>query len=201
METGFNIWKTETLAGGLPFHFEENYFQVHGRSLFLQGTDDYLHTFLDQSENTLTWHEDVRGCRDSCLDVYENLMGLRGPQQRPTETWWRWIDAMLLNTQRTGGAFFPGLLIFSNTAVDNKRPRRPAVIRRGVCVSLQNMLPASCTTSMATSVSHYRNLPYLQLLYNQYLKEKYRTDRGTARCLENLSSRSSDRKAYDTARY
>ena len=88
--------------------------------MFLQGTNDYLHNFLDQSENTLTWHEDVRGCRDACIEVYENLLGLRGPQQRPTETWWGWIDAMPLNTQRTGGAFFSGLLIFSNTAVDNK---------------------------------------------------------------------------------
>ena len=175
VETGFNIWKTETLARGLPFHFEENYFQVHGRSLFLQGTDDYLHTFLDQSENTLTWHEDVRGCRDSCLDVYENLMGLRGPQQRPTETWWRWIDAMLLNTQRTGGAFFPGLLIFSNTAVDNKD-----------LADQQSYVEAFASRYKdAAGIMYYLNgdlelhdpnLPDLQLLYNQYLKEKYRTD-------------------------
>ena len=175
METGFNIWKPETLTQGLPFHFKENYFQVHGRSLFLQGTDDYLHTFLDQSENALTWHEDVRGCRDSCIDVYENLMGLRGPQQRPTETWWRWIDAMLLNTQRTGGAFFPGLLIFSNTSVGNKD-----------LADQQAYVQAFATRYKdAAGIMYYLNgdlelqdpnLPDLQLLYNQFLKEKYGTD-------------------------
>jgi hypothetical protein len=47
-------------------------------------------------------------------------MGLRGPQHRPTKTWWRWIDAMLLNVQSVGGAFFPGMLVFSNTAVSDK---------------------------------------------------------------------------------
>ncbi|HEY5256705.1 MAG TPA: hypothetical protein VIJ53_18770, partial [Acidobacteriaceae bacterium] len=175
IETGFNIWKLETLAKGLPFHFQENYFQVHGRSLFLQGTDDYLHTFLDQSENTLTWHEDVRGCRDSCIDVYENLMGLRGPQQRPTETWWRWIDAMLLNTQRTGRAFFPGLLIFSNTAVNNRDlADQQAYVEKfaarykyaaGIMYYLNGDLEL-----------HDPNLPDLQLLYNQFLKDKYGTD-------------------------
>ena len=46
-------------------------------------------------------------------------MGLRGPQHRPTETWWRWVDAMLLNTQSVGGIFFPGMLVFSNTAVSS----------------------------------------------------------------------------------
>ncbi|MGB6934696.1 MAG: hypothetical protein WBD91_18110 [Acidobacteriaceae bacterium] len=175
IETGFNVWKPDTLAKGLPFHFKENYFQVHGRSLFLQGTDDYLHTFLDQSENTLTWHEDVRSCRDSCIDVYENLMGLRGPQQRPTETWWRWIDAMLLNTQRTGGAFFPGLLIFSNTAVDNKD-----------LADQQSYVEAFASRYKdAAAIMYYLNgdlelhdpnLPDLQLLYNQFLKQKYGTD-------------------------
>ncbi len=175
IETGFNIWKPETLAQGLPFHFKENYFQVHGRSLFLQGTDDYLHTFLDQSENTLTWNEDVRGCRDSCIDVYENLMGLRGPQQRPTETWWRWIDAMLLNTQRSGGAFFPGLLIFSNTAVDNKDLADQQAYVQAFATRYKDAAGIMYYLNGDLEL-HDPNLPDLQILYNQFLKEKYGTD-------------------------
>ena len=175
IQTGFNIWKAETLAQGLPFHFKENYFQVHGRSLFLQGTDDYLHTFLDQSENTLTWHEDVRSCRDSCIDVYENLMGLRGPQQRPTETWWRWIDAMLLNTQRSGGAFFPGLLIFSNTAVDNKDLADQQAYVQTFATRYKDAAGIMYYLNGDLEL-HDPNLPDLQVLYNQYLKEKYGTD-------------------------
>ncbi|MGB8478931.1 MAG: hypothetical protein WCE63_08825 [Acidobacteriaceae bacterium] len=175
IETGFNIWRAETLAQGLPFHFQENYFQVHGRSLFLQGTDDYLHTFLDQSENALTWHKDVRGCRDSCIDVYENLMGLRGPQQRPTETWWRWIDAMLLNTQRSCGAFFPGLLIFSNTAVDNKDLADQQAYVQAFATRYKDAAGIMYYLNGDLEL-HDPNLPDLQVLYNQFLKEKYATD-------------------------
>ncbi len=175
IETGFNIWKLETLAQGLPFNFKENYFQVHGRSLFLQGTDDYLHTFLDQSENTLTWQEDVRGCRDSCIDVYENLMGLRGPQQRPTEAWWRWIDAMLLNTQRSGGAFFPGLLIFSNTAVDNKDLADQQAYVQAFATRYKDAAGIMYYLNGDLEL-HDPNLPDLQVLYNRFLKEKYGTD-------------------------
>ena len=137
LETGFVIWSIETLRKGLPFEFKDNYFQVEGQSLFLQGTDDYLHTFINQDENPLTWHEDVQGCRDSCIDVYENLMGLRGPQQRPTKTWWRWIDAMLLNVQRVGGAFFPGMLDLQQYGCEQQRPRRAAGIRARIRGSLQ----------------------------------------------------------------
>ncbi|HTU52258.1 MAG TPA: hypothetical protein VMF56_16830 [Acidobacteriaceae bacterium] len=175
IETGFNIWKPETLAQGLPFYFKHNYFQVHGRSLFLQGTDDYLHTFLDQSENTSTWHDDVRGCRDSCIDVYENLMGLRGPQQRPTETWWRWIDAMLLNTQRNGGAFFPGLLIFSNTAVDNKDLADQQAYVEAFAARYKDAAGIIYYLNGDLEL-HDPNLPDLQVLYHQFLKEKYGTD-------------------------
>jgi hypothetical protein len=173
--TGFLVWKPETLKKGLPFVFKENYFQVNECSLFLQGTDDYLHTFVDEEENPLTWYEDAQGCRDSCIDVYENLMGLRGPQHRPTEAWWRWIDAMLLGVQDVGGAFFPGMLIFSNTAVSNKDlADQQAYVRafaeryreaNGIMYYLNGDLEL-----------HDPNLPDLQKLYNEYLQEKYGSD-------------------------
>lgn len=175
IETGFDIWNNGTLQKGLAFEFRDNYFQVDGKSVFLQGTDDYLHTFIDQDENPLTWFEDAQGCRDSCIDVYENLMGLRGPQQRPTETWWRWIDAMLLNVQRVGGAFFPGMLVFSNTAVsDTDMADQQAYVRAfadrykdaaGIMYYLNGDLEL-----------HDPNLPDLQKLYHEYLKAKYGSD-------------------------
>lgn len=175
MESAFNVWKQETLRSGMRFEFRENYFQVNGRSVFLQGTDDYLHTFLDQDENPGTWRADAQGCRDSAIDVYENLMGLRGPQQRPPEAWWRWIDAMLLNTQHVGGIFFPGMLVFSNTAVsDAGLAEQKAYVRAfseryrdaaGIMYYLNGDLEL-----------HDPNLPDLQRLYNDFLLKKYGGD-------------------------
>jgi hypothetical protein len=175
LTSGIAIWKKDVLAQGMPITFRENYFQVEGRSVFLQGTDDYLHTFIDQDENPLTWLADARGCRDSCIDVYENLMGLRGPQHKPTEAWWRWIDAMLLNTQSVGGIFFPGMLVFSNTAVsdvdlaDQKRYVRAFAERYRDATSIIYYLNGDLQL-------HDPNLPNLQLLYNNFLREKYGTD-------------------------
>lgn len=175
IETAFNVWKDATLAKGMGFRFKENYFQVEGRSVFLQGTDDYLHTFIDQDENPGTWLRDAQGCRDSAIDVYENLMGLRGPQHRPTETWWRWVDAMLLNTQRVGGIFFSGMLVFSNTAVsdvdlaDQKAYVRAFAARYGGAAGIMYYLNGDLEL-------HDPNLPDLQRLYNEFLKAKYGTD-------------------------
>lgn len=175
LQTGFNVWRDETLRKGMPLEFKDNYFQVEGKSVFLQGTDDYLHTFIDQDENASTWHADAQGCRDNCIDVYENLMGLRGPQHRPTETWWRWIDAMLLNTQAVGGIFFPGMLVFSNTAVTNADLAdqtayvRAFAKRYGGANAIMYYLNGDLQL-------HDPNLPDLQLLYNDFLRAKYATD-------------------------
>ncbi len=175
VEGGFNIWRVETLHKGMPLTFRDNYFQVGDRSIFLQGTDDYLHTFLDQDENPRTWLADAQGCRDSCIDVYENLMGLRGPQHRPTEAWWRWIDAMLLNAQRVGGVFFPGMLVFSNTAVsdadlaDQRAYVRAFADRYRKANAIMYYLNGDLQL-------HDPNLPDLQRLYNDFLRERYGSD-------------------------
>lgn len=175
IETGFTVWSERALKKGLAFEFKENYFQVEGRSLFLQGTDDYLHTFLSEDEHPLTWREDAQGCRDSCIDVYENLLGLRGPQQRPTKTWWRWIDAMLLNVQQAGGAFFPGMLIFSNTAVEDKDLADQATYVRAFAARYKDA-PGLMYYLNGDLELHDPNLPEIQQFYNAYLKNKYGTD-------------------------
>lgn len=175
IETGFVVWNAETLRKGLAFEFKENYFQIDGRSLFLQGTDDYLHTFIDQDENPLTWHDDAQGCRDTCIDVYENLMGLRGPQQRPTKAWWRWIDAMLLNVQSVGGAFFPGMLIFSNTAVNEKDLADQQAYVQAFAARYKDAAGIMYYLNGDLEL-HDPNLPEIQKLYNIYLQNKYGSD-------------------------
>ncbi len=175
IEAGFNAWRQETLQAGMPISFQQNYFQADGRSIFLQGTDDYLHTFIDQDEDPSTWLADAQGCRDASIDVYENLMGLRGPQHRPTKAWWRWVDAMLLNTQSVGGVFFPGMLVFSNTAVsdadlaDQKAYVRAFAERYRDAAAIMYYLNGDLEL-------HDPNLPNLQALYNDFLRAKYGSD-------------------------
>jgi len=180
IHTGCLVWNKETLKKGLAFEFKQNYFQVNNRSVFLQGTDDYLHTFVNEDEHPLTWREDAQGCRDSCIDVYENLMGLRGPQQRPTKTWWRWIDAMLLNVQQAGGAFFPGMLIFSNTAVTDSDLAEQAAYAREFAARYKDAAGLLYYLNGDLEL-HDPNLPDIKKFYNQYLQEKYGSDEALRR--------------------
>jgi hypothetical protein len=175
LETGFVVWSKEALGKGLAFEFKDNYFQVNNHSLFLQGTDDYLHTFIDEDENPLTWKADAEGCRDSCIDVYENLLGLRGPQQRPTKAWWRWIDAMLLNVQRAGGAFFPGMLVFSNTAVSNRDLAEQQDYVQAFAERYKDAAGIMYYLNGDLEL-HDPNLPDIQEIYNRYLQDKYGSD-------------------------
>jgi hypothetical protein len=174
IETGFEVWKEATLRAGTPIGFDDNYVQLHGRPVFLQGTDDYCYMFLNRNENPLTWQTDAYGCRDACVDLYENLMGLRGPQQNPPRAWWRWIDAMLLGIERAGGIFMPGMLIFSNTGVsDADLEEQKAFCRR--FAERYRGAPGLIYYLNGDLELHDPNLPDIQKLYHEYLRRKYGT--------------------------
>ena len=180
LESGFVVWKEETLKSGGPIKFRENYMQLHGRPMFLQGTDDYVYMFLNRDENPNTWQADAYGCRDASIDIYENLMGLRGPQQNPPREWWRWIDAMLLSVQRAGGIFMPGMLIFSNTAVsDADLDEQKAFCRK--FAERYREAPGLIYYLNGDLELHDPNLSDLQLLYRNYLREKYGSEEGLKR--------------------
>jgi len=180
VETGFEVWKDATLRAGTPIGFRDNYVQLHGRPVFLQGTDDYCYMFLNRNENPLTWQNDAYCCRDSCVDLYENLMGLRGPQQNPPRTWWRWIDAMLLAVQRAGGIFMPGMLIFSNTAVSDADLEEQKNFCRQFAERYRGA-PGLVYYLNGDLELHDPNLPDIQKLYHAYLRQKYGSEEALKR--------------------
>ena len=170
---GFAVWKEDALQAGAALTCRDNYLRLHDRPTFIQGTDDYVYMFLDRNENPLTWQAVAHACRDTCVDIYENLVGgLRGPQQNPPRQWWRWLDGLTLAVQRAGGIFMPGMLIFSDTAVsgvelDDQREfcRRFAQRYRSA--------PGFIYYLNGDLELHDPNLPELQKLYHEYLRSKY----------------------------
>jgi hypothetical protein len=172
VETGFLVWKEETLRSGAPIQFQDNYVRLHSRAMFLQGTDDYIYMFLNRDENPLTMQAVACGCRDACVDIYENLMGMRGPQHNPPLAWWRWVDSMMLSMQRAGGVFMPGMLIFSNTAVsDADLEDQKAFCRR--FAERYRTVPGLIYYLNGDLELHDPNLPDLQKLFREYLLKKY----------------------------
>ncbi|HWQ55966.1 MAG TPA: hypothetical protein VN442_19930 [Bryobacteraceae bacterium] len=175
IETGFEVWKEETLAAGTSITSKENYIHLNGQPVFTQGTDDYLYMFLDRHENPLTMQADADGCRDACVDIYENLVGLRGPQHNPPRQWWRSMDAMSLAIQRAGGIFMPGMLIFSNTAVSHADLDEQKTFCRRFAERYRQVKGLIYYINGDLEL-HNPNLPDLQKLYREYLRGKYGTD-------------------------
>lgn len=190
--TAFEVWNPEALKQPASAAYADNHYRFDERNVFLQGTDDYLHTFLCRQESPLTWRRDAMGCRDNCIDIYENLMGLRGPQQKPPETWWRWIDAMALGLARSGARFLPGLLIFSNTAVESKDLDLQTAFAREFA-ERYNQASGLMYYLNGDLELHNPNLPELQALYHDYLRKKY----GTQKALRSAWSLSPPEMAMD----
>lgn len=175
LKTGFTAWSDSAVEDRTHLTAADNYLQLNKRPTFIQGTDDYIYMFLNRDENPLTWNTVASGCRDTCVDIYENLLGLRGPQQNPPKAWWRWIDAMALLVQQAGGVFMPGMLIFSNTAVssadleEQKRFCRSFAERYRQVSGLIYYLNGDLEL-------HDPNVLELQKMYHAFLIERYGTE-------------------------
>ncbi len=181
IETAFEVWKEETLQAGTSISSQDNYIRLNQQPVFVQGTDDYVYMFLARNENPLTMQADADGCRDACVDIYENLIGgLRGPQQNPPKVWWRWLDAMLLAVQRAGGIFMPGMLIFSNTAVGELDLAEQKDFCRRFAARYKDVKGLIYYINGDLEL-HDPNLPDLQKLYRDYLRKRYGSDEALRR--------------------
>jgi len=179
VETGFLVWDEGVLRGGFPLKYHDNYLRWNDRSIFAQGSDDYIHTFINRFENPKTWYRDISKYKDHFLVVYENLMGTRGFDDVPPEARWRQIDAMVQICQELKLVFFPGLLIFGDTAVENSELKhqeefcKAFAARYGLSSGLIYYLNGDLRLRNP-------NLPDLRKIFNGYLKQKYGDEKGLA---------------------
>jgi len=172
VETGFLVWDETVLRNGFPLKYRDNYLRFNDRTIFMQGSDDYVHTFINRHENPKTWYEDISKYRDHFLTVYENLMGARGFDDVSPEARWRQIDAMIQICQECKLVFFPGLLIFGDTAVENSELRH----QQAFCKEFAKRY------GLSSALIYYLNgdlrlrdpnLPDLRAIFNDYLRRKY----------------------------
>lgn len=179
METGFLVWDDHVLRSGFPLKYRDNYLRSDSRTVFMQGSDDYIHTFINRFENPTTWYRDISKYRDHFLTVYENLMGSRGLDDISPIARWRQIDAMVQICQDLKTVFFPGLLIFGDTAVSNRDLRH----QQQFCKAF------AARYGQSSGLIYYLNgdlrlrnpnLPDLRKIFNDYLKAKYGSERRLA---------------------
>ena len=175
VETGFLVWDEKVVTGGFPLKYSGNYFRWKDRAVFLQGTDDYIHTFVNLHENPKTWYADLRKVKDHGLLVYEQAMGCRGVDDVPTEAWWRECDAMVQMCSELELVIFPGMLIFADTSISNVDFEH----QKEFCRAFAKRY------ALAPGLIYYLNgdlqvrhpeIPDVQALFTEYLKRKYGTD-------------------------
>ena len=125
LTTGFVVERPGAARAGMELRFENNFFTVNGRPLFLFGTDTYAYTYRSVHENPLTWAQEHRAARDMGVNLYENLqyINVQANLQYPklseamTDEDWRAFRAMSRLTQQRNLIFMPGILIGHNVAV------------------------------------------------------------------------------------
>jgi len=175
MACEFTVWDVQLQRTGFPMVYRDNYFRAGKRAWFLQGSDDYSHTFTNVFENPKTWHSDVTKCRDFGVDVYENLQGGQGADYQGSKEWWRKIDAMVQGCMETGTIYFAGMLIGANTAVTNEELAKQADFCRRFAERYRD---ASAIIYYLNGDLQLRltNIPDLKALFNEYLRQKYGSD-------------------------
>lgn len=174
VETGFLVWDETVLRSGFPLKYRDNYLRFNDRTIFMQGSDDYRHVFINRYENPKTWYDDISKYRDHFLTVYENLLGARGIDDVPPEAHWRQIDAMIQICHEFKMVFFPCLFLASNTAVENSELRH----QQEFCKEFAKRY------GLSSALIYYLNgdlqlrdpnLPDLRAIFNDYLRRKYGT--------------------------
>ena len=175
VEAGFVVWDEKILRNGFPLKYSDNYFRRNERTVFLQGSDEYIHTFINHFESAKTWHEDITKFKDQFLLVYEHILGGRGLDDVPPEAWWREVDAIIQICQELKIIFFPVVISYVNIAVSERdlshqlEHARTFARRYGLSPGLVYCLSGDLQCNNP-------DIPNVRALFNEYLKQRHGTD-------------------------
>ena len=175
VEAGFLVWDENILRGGFPLKYSDNYFRRNERTVFLQGSDEYVHTFINHYESAKTWHEDITKFKDQFLLVYEHILGARGLDDVPPEAWWREVDGIIQICQELKVIFFPVVIAYVNIAASERdlghqlEHARAFARRYGLSPGLIYCLSGDLQCNNP-------DIPDVKALFNEYLKQRHGTD-------------------------
>jgi len=175
VETGFLVWDEKILRDGFPLNFSDNYFRRNQRTVFLQGSDEYIHTFINQYENAKTWHEDIAKLKDQFLLVYEHVLGARGWDDVPPEAWWREVDAILQICQELKIIFFPVVIAYVNIALSERDLRYQLEYSR-IFAQRYGLSPGLIYCLSGDLQCNNPDIPDVRALFNEYLKQRHGSD-------------------------
>ncbi|MCC6444939.1 MAG: beta-galactosidase [Armatimonadetes bacterium] len=189
IETGFVVWNPQTVGAGIPLRLKGNYFRSGATQEFLTGTNQTGMMFYSADENPLVWERDLKAMRDYGLNLLRILhfspfaaKGYEGQgghssldlKNRPARLV-RQTDAVVQLCQKYRIALFLALhdwlpVEISDEELAAQRDWNAFWAERyrdvpGILYDVQNEPSVSLS-----------NIPDLKRLWNDYLKERYRTE-------------------------
>lgn len=173
-QRGFVVRRPEIDRQGPRLTFEDNYFRLDGRPIFLFGSDNYSNDYKSDVLNPRRWDEIHALARDYGLQVYENLQ-YSNPGHKMQETDWRAFEGMGQLLMKRGLVFMCGLLIGHNVAVNDEE----LAAEGRQCFEYAERLgkmPAMLWYINGDYQLRYEDLEWLKKAWNQWLSDKYKTD-------------------------
>ena len=170
--SGMVMQRQDVMANGPVLRFQNNYFTLNGRPLFLFGTDTYARTYMSAVENPGTWQQELVAARDMGMNLYENLQYQR-PKHEMSDSDWQKFLALAQLTQQQQLVFMPGMLIGHNTAIGPELLSEQSALCRNYAQRMKQV----------PGLLYYINGDYQQIptehaeeitrLWRQWLEERY----------------------------
>jgi len=177
--TGFAVWHDDTIAGGLPLSYDDNYFRVGRRPYFLHAVKTPGFIFSNPNESPLNWDDEIALMKACGIDVYEFIQAW--PHARKLDDLGaaakkllRQLDALAVITQRHRVVMKPSIFDGVNPgAGDDELPKQLEWTRLlgaryrdvpGLSYDIQGDIPLTIW-----------KVPLVERLFNEWLASSYGT--------------------------
>ena len=221
MESGFVVWNDEVVSKGPAYTYHDNYIhlvQEDGteKAVYVTGVDEGG-MFIMEDQTPVVWKEDFRKRADAGILLYETLQQYRDygdysavfATEGSFEIHMRKVDAAVYLSQRYGQLYMMGMLLGSNSAVDDAQLEKDKDFIRTMAARYKDVpgIIFYLNGDLIVRISSQTDP-----LFRDFLKEKYKTDEafqeawGTSKTLDKVTfdtnysfngSGWTDTKAYD----
>jgi hypothetical protein len=180
--SGFCVWDEKVLRQALPIEWqgnalhewdeEENWW----RPRFWLGTNQTGVMFAPEAtwENPLQWEFEFALMRRMGLSILRvlHISHFAGDLEKPTESFWRRYDALVLMAHRHGLVLMPCLHDWMGVSVDDETLRKQCTFVRLIGARYKNARRILWDIENEAWVE-IRDHPDLRRMFNEWLKERY----------------------------
>ena len=183
--SGFCVWEESLLRNATPIAWENNALcewdknEKFWQPKFWLGTNQTGVLFAPEAtwENPLQWELEFALMRKMGLKILRvlHISHFAGDLEKPTETFWRRYDALVLMAHRHGLVLMPTLHEWMGVSVSDETLRKQCAFVRLVGARYKNA-PRILWDIENEAWVEFRDHPDLHRLFNDWLRKRYGSD-------------------------